>query len=639
MSSLFTQKTNFSGGELSHDLLGRVDLTSYANGALTLTNVFIEPTGGVHRRPGLKFVAELNSEGRLISYEQSGSKSYLILLQNKLMRIYKDEIEITTLQTPWTTSQIHQVRWCQGSDYLFLTHPDTCPQKLSQQEGTWTLTNFEFLKEGDIVLQPYHKYCADHITLASSGITGSVTLTASADVFTDSDVGKTFKLAAGYVVIDEIVSATSAKATVKKVLLTDTEGNPSLEPTRVWGEPTFSDEHGWPICVAFYQSRLVFGGSKKLPNNLWFSQSGDLSNFELGDGYDSEGIDFSILSDQSNVICALFAGRHLQVFTTNAEWMVTGDPLTPTSIALKRQTQVGSTEERFVPPIGIDGATIFASANGREIREFLFSDLEDAYQATDLSLLAEHLIQNPIDFAYDKHSRQAYIIMSTGDLCVLTSFRSEDLQSFTHQKTAGSFLSVAMASKKPYFVIRRGTRFFLECFEEGYFVDCAFKIQTETPQTHFSGLSILNNQTVKIVADQIVLPETTIQNGCIDIDIAASEVTVGLPYTHEVAPLPPLVGSSNGTAPVSSVRLVKGVFRVIDTESLEIDTGNGIAQVLTQPLASYQLDDMLTPRTEDIVVRALGWRRRPTDPVWRIVSSMPKKFQLVSVTSDLKIGG
>ena len=57
MSSLFTQKTNFSGGELSHDLLGRVDLTSYANGALTLTNVFIEPTGGVHRRPGLKFVA------------------------------------------------------------------------------------------------------------------------------------------------------------------------------------------------------------------------------------------------------------------------------------------------------------------------------------------------------------------------------------------------------------------------------------------------------------------------------------------------------------------------------------------------------------------------------------------------------
>ena len=41
MTNLFTAKTNFTAGELSPDLLGRVDLTSYNNGAQILENVFI----------------------------------------------------------------------------------------------------------------------------------------------------------------------------------------------------------------------------------------------------------------------------------------------------------------------------------------------------------------------------------------------------------------------------------------------------------------------------------------------------------------------------------------------------------------------------------------------------------------------
>ena len=64
MTNLFSSKTNFSAGELSTDLLGRVDLTAYANGAMCLKNVFLEPTGGIHRRPGLKYVADLGGFGR-----------------------------------------------------------------------------------------------------------------------------------------------------------------------------------------------------------------------------------------------------------------------------------------------------------------------------------------------------------------------------------------------------------------------------------------------------------------------------------------------------------------------------------------------------------------------------------------------
>ena len=52
-------KTSFTAGEVAPELLGRPDLRAWANGARVLRNVFIQPTGGVTRRPGLRHVAML----------------------------------------------------------------------------------------------------------------------------------------------------------------------------------------------------------------------------------------------------------------------------------------------------------------------------------------------------------------------------------------------------------------------------------------------------------------------------------------------------------------------------------------------------------------------------------------------------
>ena len=118
-------------------------------------------------------------------------------------------------------------------------------------------------------------------------------------------------------------------ATVKQTLA-------NSNATKDWEEQAFSSVQGWPRTVAFHQDRLVIGGSRDLPNQLWMSKSADLFNFDLGTGLDDEGIDFAILSDQVNAIRAIFSGRHLQIFTSGTEWMVSGDPLTPTRIQLKR---------------------------------------------------------------------------------------------------------------------------------------------------------------------------------------------------------------------------------------------------------------------------------------------------------------
>lgn len=641
MTNLFSSKTNFSAGEISTDLLGRVDLTAYTNGAFRLKNVFLEPTGGIHRRPGLKYVANVSEFGRLIPFEPNTTDQFLLVVQAEQTLIYHNDSLVTTLTTPWTATQLRQINWCQIANGILVVHPDVQPKKFVYQNNTWSIENFSFLVENSCIYQPYSRFGKDDVTMASSGCAGTVTLTTSAAVFESRHIGEQFKLADGYVQIQSVTDSTHATAVVKKQLM---EGDnigagTALAATRSWGEPAFCATKGWPQTVCTYQSRLVFGGSKSLPSTLWFSQTGDITNFEQGSGYDAEAIEFKILSDQSDHIAALFANRHLQVFTTSAEWMVSGDPLTPSEIQLKRQTQVGSRSDIFVPPLAIDGATIFAGINGREIREFLFSDLEGIYQATDLSMLARHLIQTPIDMVYDKYERQAYIVMNNGHLVVLTNVRAENIQSWTEQITDGSFMSAAILGGAAYFIIKRGEAYQLECFDANLHTDGGCLFSFETAQTQLTGLTHLEGKTVALTGDGIVLDTQTVTEGVCDLPHAAKKIEVGLPFEHQVTPLPPVAGASDGNAPVPSCRLVRLVLRLVDTQSVEIDTGTGIHQEMVPELAAYQLDSPNTQKTKDLVLRCLGWVRTPTQPLWEIKGSSPQPFKLVGVTTDIKLGG
>ena len=46
-------------------------------------------------------------------------------------------------------------------------------------------------------------------------------------------------------------------------------------------------------------------------------------------------------------------------------------------------------------PVPFDGATIFTSKNGKSIREYVYSDLEQAYKSNSISVLSSQVINNP----------------------------------------------------------------------------------------------------------------------------------------------------------------------------------------------------------------------------------------------------
>jgi len=631
MTRLRQIKTTFTSGEISARLLGRGDLNAYENGALRLRNVFIHPTGGLSRRSGLAYVDSVAGAGRLIDFEFNTQQTYLLVLTDLQMDIYQDGTKIETLVTPWTSEQLQQINWTQSADTLLICHPDVEPQTLTRSgAGVWTVAPWVFYTDDQNVTHlPLFKFAANEVTVTPSGTSGTITVTASADVFNPLHAGRYLSIGGKQIQVTSYASPTVVDATVIETLDNTTA-------TNNWEEEALSPLRGWPVSVCFHQDRLVIGGSRDLPNRLWLSKTGDIWNFDLGEGLDDEAIAFSILSDQVNAIRAVFSGRDLQVFTSGAEWQVVGSPLTPATVQIDRQTRIGSLVDRTVPPVDIDGATIFVARNGQEIREFLYTDLEAAYQATDVSLLAQHLIDNPVDQAFDKRNRLLHFILNDGTMATLTNYRAERVSAWTLQNTDGAFLSIAVTGDDVYVLVNRNGIYTIEYFDEGVYQDAALSGSSESATAIWSGLDHLEGRSVSIVADDIVVDSQIVTGGSVTLNDPAMTVTIGLPFTHIVEPLPPSTLSYGGAG--RALRMIEGVFRVQDTAALRLDVGRGTDDI---PLRDFDtdviLDAPITPVSRDITVKAFGWSKDQTKPLWRIEQDSPLPFTLLSVTTEIKV--
>lgn len=622
-------KTTFTAGEVGRDLLGRGDLRAYENGALELRNVFINPMGGVTRRAGLAYVDTAAGDGKLIAFEFNTEQTYLLVLTDEQIDIYADGVLDETIAAPWTEAQISQIAWTQSADTILFTHPDVAPKKLTRGPGgTWSLTDWNFFIDGNIRQQPYFKFADTAVTLEPSGTTGSITLTASVAVFEAGHEGTRLRVEGKEVEITDFDSATVVTATVIETL-------PATTPTIDWYEQAFSAVRGYPTTVAFHQDRLVIGGSRDLPNRLWFSKSGDLFNFDLGTGLDDEAIEFAILSDQVNAIRGIFSGRHLQVFTSGAEWMVTGEPLTPAAVQIRRQTRTGSVIDRYIPPVNVDGGTLFIARNKQEIQEFLYTDIEQAYQSTDISLLSRHIIATPVDQDYDQKRRLLFLVREDGKFATLTVFRSEQVSAWTLHETQGLVKSVAVVGDDVYLLVERGENFIIEQFDDAMNLDSALTGSSETPTATWSGLDHLEGEEVAIVADGFVHESQIITDGEVTLEEAAYAVEIGLSYAHIIEPLPPSeVGAAGGGR---KLRMVQGIFRIKDTAALRLDVGRGLNDIALRQLGEEILDEPPELVSGDIRVRALGWQEDSTRALWRIEQDVPLPFTLLSVTTELKV--
>lgn len=141
-------QNNFTTGVISPQVQARVDLAKYEGACKKIKNAIVMPQGGVTKRFGTKFVANVN-DGILIPFVYSSSQSYVLLFGNNDLKIYSNGAYVTTITTangyPYTLDDLPLLKFVQSADILYLTHPNHPPRMLCRYGNTsWEFKDVEF---------------------------------------------------------------------------------------------------------------------------------------------------------------------------------------------------------------------------------------------------------------------------------------------------------------------------------------------------------------------------------------------------------------------------------------------------------------------------------------------------------------
>lgn len=145
-------QNSFSAGEISPRLEGRTDFEKYRDGCRTLHNFKVFPHGGVTRRGGTQFIAEVKDSSktvRLVPFEFSITQAYILEFGDLYIRFYRDRGQIGApyeIVSPYAEADLADLQFAQNADTMYIVHKDVAPQKLTRTGHTaWTIEDVEFL--------------------------------------------------------------------------------------------------------------------------------------------------------------------------------------------------------------------------------------------------------------------------------------------------------------------------------------------------------------------------------------------------------------------------------------------------------------------------------------------------------------
>lgn len=153
MPKIIHNQTDFTAGELTPRMKGRVGVDRYQNGAETIENGIVVVHGGVVRRVGMRYLATAKLAGArkavMLPYVYSIGQSFAIELGHLYARVYDGvtgakivdgALAPIEIASPYTEDQLGAITYAQDSDGLYLFHEDVRPYLLSRITATlWTL--------------------------------------------------------------------------------------------------------------------------------------------------------------------------------------------------------------------------------------------------------------------------------------------------------------------------------------------------------------------------------------------------------------------------------------------------------------------------------------------------------------------
>jgi hypothetical protein len=400
-------------------------------------------------------------------------------------------------------------------------------------------------------------------------------------------------------------------------------------PTTVWEEQSFSALRGYPAAVCFHENRLVFGGTIAQPDAIWMSKSGLFYNFDIGQAADDDSINIVGANSDVHEIRYLKSNRDLQVFTATAELYVPtylNQAITPSNAQVRRQTPYGS---MFVEPHSIDGATLFAQIGGRVVREYIYTDNEDAYSSTAVSTIASHLINNPKSLtvchgAFDGAESYAAFPCDCGRITLFSSNRSERRAGWCKFTCQGQFYDAVAIDDRLFATAwidtGAGEELILGEFNYDYTLDCS-KLYTLTSGVADVSADFADGAVLSVVKDGEYFGTFTVASGEIDVSAYATtgQIEAGFSFTVNLTsnPIDAIIANGPQTGEIRGVSTV--VLDLVDTRSVQVNS---------RPVT---ITGAYTGKKE---VRLLGYGR---DPQVVITQSSPLPLQVNGFVAEVVV--
>jgi|6_EtaG_2_1085325.scaffolds.fasta_scaffold02318_3 hypothetical protein len=494
MAKVFPVQTNFTAGEFSPRLLGRVDVAKYSNALKTLENAYVLPHGGLKRRGGSHFIAqskvtasgsEMMPNGTFTSdisgWTDKSVGSGSIAHSTNLMNI----VSADASNYGWAEEQITTVI---GQRYVlgFVIGTGAISLQIGNSSGgeqVYTSTEFavgthtlEFTAQStDTYMGWKHTTAATHtldtVTLKTGDFDKKVRLvpfefsTTQAYILEFGDLFVRVYKDNGQIQTAGPVEITTPyleadllglkfcqsadtlyiahRGYAPRKLTRSSHTSWTLTTISFSGAPSGfaggADEY--PACVTFFEERLYWAGSNDNPQTIWASKSGDFENMAVGTGADDDAIEFALAASQVNVIQWLIgSSAGLLVGTVGGEFKLTGGtgPVTPTNVQVIPETRYGSNN---VSPIEAGRAVLYMQRAGTKLRELAFNLDVDGLVAPDMTILSEHITAGGIvDMAYQKEpDTLVWLVRADGTLINVTYERDQNVVAWARHPIGGYF--------------------------------------------------------------------------------------------------------------------------------------------------------------------------------------------------------
>lgn len=380
----------------------------------------------------------------------------------------------------------------------------------------------------------------------------------------------------------------------------------------------------FPTTVTFDNQRLIFGGSEKYPNTIWGSYVRNYRNFATYNTPTSmTPYEYPLATDQVNEIRWMRSTSRLLIGTSGAEWRLT-DVRANEPYDGKRSTQIGSAR---VHALGVNRNTLFVNRVGRAVYAFSYTYRLSDYQAEDLSIFAEHLTRSRSikDWAYASIPYNVvWCVCDDGVVINMVYNPDNEIVAWAHTVTKGKFQAVATIPSAredhTYFVVERninGTQkqyvemleedFSIDELNEAFFVDSGITIKIENSSeptnddgTTITGLEHLEGETVSILMDGAVHPDTTVAGGCVKLQRRPEKIIhMGLGYQSLLETME-IEANPQDTSQSLTRKIQEIVIRYERTVGGEIGTGDG-GRLLMIPFRKATKDpQVVTPLYEGL---------------------------------------